>query len=298
MTPRLLYCTVPFLEQNLGLEGSFSGFVFPVFLLNVHRTKNIRKDRRESQETRKQSSLKAHTVKYAATMPTKLSTQIAQSAKLAFDQYQSISADCKIEALESLRSILQERQEEVLLANALDLEVSNYRHHTISKSIKRYACPPLELSSVFLSFRRKTVSDGQLMEFFPLLVSMYLARLDVRQTAREQAIKGNGTESMLKRLDLRSSPEKYDNMLKGIEDVIKLEDPVGKVQSIKQIDEDLELYKVTCPIGVLLIIFEARPEVIVNITALAIKSGLSSPIVYLIFLLSARLTATTSFISN
>ena len=38
-------------------------------------------------------------------------------------------------------------------------------------------------------------------------------------------------------------------------------------------DDDLFLERVTCPIGVLLIIFEARPEVIANITALAIKSG-------------------------
>jgi len=39
------------------------------------------------------------------------------------------------------------------------------------------------------------------------------------------------------------------------------------------LDDDLFLERVTCPIGVLLIIFEARPEVIANITALAIKSG-------------------------
>ena len=39
------------------------------------------------------------------------------------------------------------------------------------------------------------------------------------------------------------------------------------------LDNDLELTRVTCPIGVLLIIFEARPEVIANIASLAIKSG-------------------------
>jgi len=38
----------------------------------------------------------------------------------------------------------------------------------------------------------------------------------------------------------------------------------------------LELYRVTCPIGAVLVIFEARPEVVVNITALAIKSGNSA----------------------
>jgi glutamate-5-semialdehyde dehydrogenase len=39
------------------------------------------------------------------------------------------------------------------------------------------------------------------------------------------------------------------------------------------LDDGLTLEKVTCPIGVLLIIFEARPEVIANIAALSIKSG-------------------------
>lgn len=41
----------------------------------------------------------------------------------------------------------------------------------------------------------------------------------------------------------------------------------------RKLDHDLTLHRVTCPIGVLLVIFEARPEVIANITALALKSG-------------------------
>ena len=48
---------------------------------------------------------------------------------------------------------------------------------------------------------------------------------------------------------------------------------VGKVTLRTELDEDLILERRTCPIGVLLIIFEARPEVIANITSLAIKSG-------------------------
>lgn len=40
-----------------------------------------------------------------------------------------------------------------------------------------------------------------------------------------------------------------------------------------RLDDGLDLERVTCPIGVLLIIFEARPEVIANIASLAVKSG-------------------------
>lgn len=62
-------------------------------------------------------------------------------------------------------------------------------------------------------------------------------------------------------------------MLQGIDDVAALSDPTGVVDYAVQVDDDLELFRVSCPIGVLLVIFEARPEVVVNIAALAIKSG-------------------------
>lgn len=62
-------------------------------------------------------------------------------------------------------------------------------------------------------------------------------------------------------------------MLQGVSDVANLPDPTGIVSYASELDEDLELYRVSCPIGVLLVIFEARPEVIVNIASLAIKSG-------------------------
>lgn len=67
--------------------------------------------------------------------------------------------------------------------------------------------------------------------------------------------------------------DKFDSMLQGILDVAALSDPTGNVTYASELDDGLELYRVTCPIGALLVIFESRPEVVVNITALAIKSG-------------------------
>ena len=83
---------------------------------------------------------------------------------------------------------------------------------------------------------------------------------------------GQLSASLIKRLDL-SRPGKYDDMLQGILSVRDLPDPIGKTDLRTKLDEGLELERVSCPIGVLLIIFEARPEVIANIAALAIKSG-------------------------
>jgi glutamate-5-semialdehyde dehydrogenase len=80
------------------------------------------------------------------------------------------------------------------------------------------------------------------------------------------------SESLLKRLDLGKG-DKWDSMLQGVTDVANLPDPTGQVTYASELDDGLELYRVTCPIGVLLIIFESRPEVVVNIASLAIKSG-------------------------
>ncbi|EGN96728.1 hypothetical protein SERLA73DRAFT_140469 [Serpula lacrymans var. lacrymans S7.3] len=97
-------------------------------------------------------------------------------------------------------------------------------------------------------------------------------RLDL-DAAQAEVDAGRMSSSLLKRLDLTSSPDKWDAMIQGVKDVAALPDPTGVVNYAKQLDDGLDLYRVSCPIGVLLVIFEARPEVVVNIAALAIKSG-------------------------
>ena len=61
--------------------------------------------------------------------------------------------------------------------------------------------------------------------------------------------------------------------LKGIEDLISMDDMVGAELEVKELDSDLLLKKVTAPIGVIGIIFEARPDALVQIAALCIKSA-------------------------
>ncbi|KAK6337899.1 hypothetical protein TWF696_001377 [Orbilia brochopaga] len=92
------------------------------------------------------------------------------------------------------------------------------------------------------------------------------------RAAKELVAEGKLSQSLVKRLDL-SRAGKYEDMLQGIKDVRALEDPVGKTTMATKLDDDLTLHRYTTPIGTLLIIFEARPEVIANISSLAIKSG-------------------------
>ncbi|CAH6719115.1 gamma-glutamyl phosphate reductase [[Candida] jaroonii] len=125
----------------------------------------------------------------------------------------------------------------------------------------------------------KTLSDdersGALHQIYQGLKDKKDEILKFNKIDLDNASKNNLSSSLIKRLDL-STGGKFDSMLEGILDVAKLPDPIGKCTLAKKLDEGLNLYRVTAPIGVLLIIFESRPEVIANITALAIKSGNSA----------------------
>jgi glutamate-5-semialdehyde dehydrogenase len=82
---------------------------------------------------------------------------------------------------------------------------------------------------------------------------------------------GEITKSTFNRLKLDEN--KMRDMILGVKDIANLDDPIGKKLLSRELDEGLTLYKVSCPIGVLGIIFEARPDVISQISALAIKSS-------------------------
>lgn len=90
---------------------------------------------------------------------------------------------------------------------------------------------------------------------------------------------GKLSKQLVSRLDLFAKAGKWESMLQGVADVAQLTSPLDVCTSASRLAAPageagaLDLYRVTCPIGVLLCIFEARPEVIVNIASLAIKSG-------------------------
>ncbi|KAF8493251.1 Aldehyde/histidinol dehydrogenase [Russula emetica] len=92
------------------------------------------------------------------------------------------------------------------------------------------------------------------------------------RSRRSGSRRGASRVSARERVDLRTG-EKWDTMLQGVTDIASLPDPTGTIAYTRALHDNLDLYRVSCPIGVLLVIFEARPEVIVNIAALALKSG-------------------------
>lgn len=108
------------------------------------------------------------------------------------------------------------------------------------------------------------------------------AIIDALQTNTEAIVKANqqdldqaGSEGLaaplLKRL--RFDEAKIKEACTGLQSLIQLPDPVGVTLSALELDQGLELYKVSRPIGVIGVIFESRPDALVQISSLCLKSG-------------------------
>ena len=78
-------------------------------------------------------------------------------------------------------------------------------------------------------------------------------------------------EPILKRLAL--TPAKLETLRDGIRQLIDGDDPVGTTVAARELDEDLVLRQVRAPLGVLLIIFESRPDAVIQIGSLALRAG-------------------------
>lgn len=96
---------------------------------------------------------------------------------------------------------------------------------------------------------------------------IFNANREDMEAAKESGVQG----AVMKRL--KFDEDKLEAVVEGIEQLIALPDPLSQIQMARRLDENLELYRITCPIGVIGVIFEARPDALVQISALCIKSG-------------------------
>lgn len=87
----------------------------------------------------------------------------------------------------------------------------------------------------------------------------------------DAAVRNNLSESIIKRLVFDEA--KLQTVMQGIDDLISLPDPLGKILLKRQLDDGLVLTKTACPIGVIGVIFESRPDALVQIASLCLKSG-------------------------
>ena len=143
--------------------------------------------------------------------------------------------------MEKFIKIAQEAKRASLKIAELDTEIKNQALNSIAEAFEAAKQEIFEANKQDLSEAEKLVENGEI------------------------------TKSTFNRLKLDEN--KMRDMIQGVRDITGLEDPVGKVLLKRVLDENLVLTKVSCPIGVLGIIFEARPDVISQISSLAIKSS-------------------------
>jgi glutamate-5-semialdehyde dehydrogenase len=89
--------------------------------------------------------------------------------------------------------------------------------------------------------------------------------------AQKLSAEGNLSAALLSRLEL--SATKLRGVTAGVRQVAALPDPLGLVTYASELDHDLRLFRVACPIGLIAVIFESRPDALPQIASLCLKSG-------------------------
>jgi glutamate-5-semialdehyde dehydrogenase len=126
-------------------------------------------------------------------------------------------------------------------------------------------------ASILLSAVKTDVKNAALAQIAEALKSKSEEIIAANQKDLRLAEKNEIANPLLKRLKFDEG--KIADVCAGIESLIKLDDPVGKTISATELDEGLNLYKVSCPIGVIGVVFESRPDALVQISTLCLKSG-------------------------
>ena len=126
-------------------------------------------------------------------------------------------------------------------------------------------------SALVLAHLSSDLKNQALKSMANILEDNWNIILKANEKDLEFAKKEGIASALIARLALNE--EKIRGMAKGIRSVVALPDPVGQVKSIMEMDQDLFVKQVTCPIGVIGAIFESRPDAVPQISSLCLKSG-------------------------
>jgi len=126
-------------------------------------------------------------------------------------------------------------------------------------------------AAIFMSALSSEVKDNALKNIIKAMDENAGLIIEANNNDIEQAQKDNLEAPLMKRLKFDQA--KISEACDGIASLIKLEDPVGKTLKATELDQGLTLFKVSRPIGVIGVIFESRPDALVQIASLCLKSG-------------------------
>lgn len=90
--------------------------------------------------------------------------------------------------------------------------------------------------------------------------------LDLKEAAAK-----NVPEPLINRLDL--SADRWSSMIRGLESLVALEDPVARIEDMRELPNGLRVGRMRIPLGVIVVIYESRPNVTIDAAALCVKAG-------------------------
>ncbi|MCI6040549.1 MAG: glutamate-5-semialdehyde dehydrogenase, partial [Clostridiales bacterium] len=137
---------------------------------------------------------------------------------------------------------------------------------TIQSVARRAREASFSLAAASLEARNRT------LEVIAQEIENHVDELLAVNVADVEAATSDGLSApLLNRLKLTRA--KCAGMAEGLRSLAALSDPLGQVQYAKELAPGLDLYRVSCPIGVVGVIFESRPDALVQIASLCLKSG-------------------------
>ncbi|GHU61116.1 gamma-glutamyl phosphate reductase [Clostridia bacterium] len=141
-----------------------------------------------------------------------------------------------------------------------------------------------DMENATIESARRAKTDSRLLAIVPIEKRNEALRLiaDALWARRAEIAKENQKDltaareaglpdPIVKRLDF--GEKKLADTIAGAREMIGLADPLGRVLLRRELDTDLLLTQLTCPIGVIGVIFESRPDALVQIASLCLKSG-------------------------
>ncbi len=119
-----------------------------------------------------------------------------------------------------------------------------------------------------LSSKEKNLALGTLAD---LIDAESSGLLSANATDVAEATAGGQREALVDRL--RLTPERVRGIAASVRDVVALPDPVGEMVNVRRMPNGMQVGQMRTPIGVILMIYEARPGVTIDAAALCIKAG-------------------------
>lgn len=132
-----------------------------------------------------------------------------------------------------------------------------------AKEAKKAARLMFSISSEMKNEALKAIADALLSK----------ADLIIKENLKDLEAAAENSVAMPLQKRLLFDKKKINDVCDGLIQLSKLEDPVGRSLLSTSLDEGLSLYRISCPIGVIGVIFESRPDALVQIASLCLKSG-------------------------